>query len=397
MKRINRHTRAPARASHGRRTSASFTIMPRSRFALIAICRIAFERTRVVRPRSRSFATFATSDAYDVLGVTPSTSMEDVKKAYRAQALRWHPDRASNATEREVNEEKFKKVSAAYAAIVDGSARRESNFRNQRSSSNAETSSSERTRTSANGFSGHHEQSNANASWTTSRTRSDFEREFAFRREFTRDDAERIFREMFGADAETIGREIARAMREGAMGRSNAFGGFGPGARGTTFRSSRTFASTDVEDMLKAVFGAAMRASGPQVGYNEITETSYVNARGETVVRRVIRTRGADGAVSESVTERVVGRGNAGASSFADARARASSQWERTTSENWERRPPPPPGASGAAASVNPLVEIAVGAARAARVAAARFLAAFGARMLTKVLSFIVRRLFGGR
>jgi DnaJ family protein B protein 6 len=45
---------------------------------------------------------------------------------------------------------------------------------------------------------------------------------------------------------------------------------------------------------------------------------------------------------------------------------------------------------------VNPLVELAVGAARVARIAFVRFVATFGARILQQIIRFILRRIFGG-
>ena len=57
---------------------------------------------------------------------------------------------------------------------------------------------------------------------------------------------------------------------------------------------------------------------------------------------------------------------------------------------------PPPP--HGSVVGVNPLVELAVGAARVARIAFVRFVAAFGARLLQQIARAVIRFIFrGGR
>ncbi|XP_053295255.1 dnaJ homolog subfamily B member 2 isoform X1 [Pleuronectes platessa] len=60
-------------------------------------------------------------DYYDVLGVSKSASQEDIKKAYRKQALKWHPDK--NPDNKEEAEKKFKEVAEAYEVLSDKSKR----------------------------------------------------------------------------------------------------------------------------------------------------------------------------------------------------------------------------------------------------------------------------------
>jgi molecular chaperone DnaJ len=60
-------------------------------------------------------------DYYEVLGVDRSADAEALKKAYRALALRYHPDRNP---EDPVAEEKFKEASEAYAVLSDPEKRR---------------------------------------------------------------------------------------------------------------------------------------------------------------------------------------------------------------------------------------------------------------------------------
>ena len=56
------------------------------------------------------------ADYYKVLGVANEASAEDIKKAYRKLAVKYHPDKNPGNKEAE---EKFKKMSEAYAVLSD--------------------------------------------------------------------------------------------------------------------------------------------------------------------------------------------------------------------------------------------------------------------------------------
>lgn len=56
-------------------------------------------------------------DYYQILGVSRNASDEELKKAYKKLALKWHPDR--NINNKKVAEEKFKEVSEAYEVLSD--------------------------------------------------------------------------------------------------------------------------------------------------------------------------------------------------------------------------------------------------------------------------------------
>ena len=55
-------------------------------------------------------------DYYEVLGITKGASEAEIKKAYRKMAMKFHPDKFSNATdkEKEEAESKFKEINDAY-------------------------------------------------------------------------------------------------------------------------------------------------------------------------------------------------------------------------------------------------------------------------------------------
>ncbi len=61
-------------------------------------------------------------DYYQVLGVDKKATADDIKKAYRKLALKWHPDKNPN---NKAAEEKFKKISEAYAVLSDDKKRGE--------------------------------------------------------------------------------------------------------------------------------------------------------------------------------------------------------------------------------------------------------------------------------
>lgn len=56
-------------------------------------------------------------DYYGILGLKKDASEDDIKKAYRKLALKWHPDR--NTNDKEKAETKFKEISEAYEVLSD--------------------------------------------------------------------------------------------------------------------------------------------------------------------------------------------------------------------------------------------------------------------------------------
>ena len=61
-------------------------------------------------------------DPYEVLGVSPDAGDDEVKKAYRDLARKYHPDNYINNPLADLAEEKMKEINEAYDAITKGRA-----------------------------------------------------------------------------------------------------------------------------------------------------------------------------------------------------------------------------------------------------------------------------------
>ena len=67
-------------------------------------------------------------DPYQILGISPDASDDEVKKAYRTLSKKYHPDANVNSDHQAEYTEKFKQVQTAYKTIMDN---RKRGFTNQ--------------------------------------------------------------------------------------------------------------------------------------------------------------------------------------------------------------------------------------------------------------------------
>lgn len=59
-----------------------------------------------------------TKNPYDVLGISPNASEEEIKRAYREKSRKYHPDANVNNPLADLAEEKFKEIQEAYNEIM---------------------------------------------------------------------------------------------------------------------------------------------------------------------------------------------------------------------------------------------------------------------------------------
>ncbi|CDJ51235.1 DnaJ domain-containing protein, putative [Eimeria brunetti] len=266
-------------------------------------------------PNGRSFATAASSvpDYYAILGVKKTATQEELKKAYRQTALKWHPDR--NPNNREEAGRKFRDASEAYQTLSDPTRRAQ-----------YDASLDAASYRQAGGYSGYSD--------PFSSTKARPERAaggFHFGN-LSPEEAELLFRRVFG------GISLEQILQQALNQQSNARWGRGmPFQRHDMFehrmgpRSSSFLDDKEIYEILRGLSGSTPEPDSQQV--------SYFTRGGRIIERRTITRRLPGGGIQTETTERDVGR-DSGGDNPRSSRSGPRPQQPFGSSGEWMRTPP---------------------------------------------------------
>ena len=248
---------------------------------------------------------------YDTLGVKPGASADELKKAYRREAMKWHPDRHKDGSAKATAEKKFKLVSEAYQALSAGgggrgaggsgsSGGRSNGYSQSDGSAQSGYTNSDQSSSSSNGGSGGAYRRDASGNtWAHGGT------------DYSRQDADKVFNEMFGNNP--FLRDFVKEFTRSAGSRPGSADGFGTFGAGQTMNGSvngrQGVTPEQWAELAKKVFGAMGNGQGGAGGMEvEVHEEIITRADGRRVVRKTTTTTTRHGA-STKVEERVVGVG----------------------------------------------------------------------------------------
>mmetsp|Transcript_32885 Transcript_32885/g.87225 ORF Transcript_32885/g.87225 Transcript_32885/m.87225 type:complete len:251 (-) Transcript_32885:154-906(-) len=231
-------------------------------------------------------------DYYEVLGVNRGAGDAEIKKAYKKQALKWHPDK--NPDQRDNAERIFKRVSEAYEVLSDPEKRRMYDAYGKEAfnggSSGPQPGYAGSSAFGGNPFGG---------------------RRYQFR------NAEDIFAEFFGGrspfsmfdddDFFQSAGGTGFGLRS-AFGGGDPFAGFGGGGGFSSFSSSTSMGGGG----FSSFSSSSSSSSRGGVSKSVKTTTTYQNGRQVTKITTTIRD--ANGNVTTTTEERVGGQGNSGIS-----------------------------------------------------------------------------------
>ena len=240
---------------------------------------------------------------YDTLGVRPGASADELKRAYRREAMKWHPDRHKEGAAKAAAEKKFKLVSEAYQALSGGGGRQSGGG----SSPGQDTGRWRRSGYTAPGGGARDDGGGAGGGAYRRDGAGNYYRHTGT--DYSRGDADRVFREMFGDNP--FVRDFVKEFTRNAERRTPggfAGGGFpGGGARGG---APGGVTPEQWAEMVRGVFGAmGSRSAGYGPGGSvSVREEIVTRADGRRVVRTTTTTTTPCGTTTR-VEEKVVGAG----------------------------------------------------------------------------------------
>jgi len=241
---------------------------------------------------------------YDTLGVRPGASADELKRAYRREAMKWHPDRHKEGAAKAAAEKKFKLVSEAYQALSGGGGG--GNRSGGGSSAGQDTGRWRRSGYTAPGGGAREDAGGAGGGAYRRDGAGNYYRHSGT--DYSRGDADRVFREMFGDNP--FVRDFVKEFTRNAERRRDP-GGF---AGGGFPRGGAPGGVTPEQwaEMVRGVFGA-MGSRDSSAGYGpggsvSVREEIVTRADGRRVVRTTTTTT-TPGGTTTRVEEKVVGAG----------------------------------------------------------------------------------------
>eukprot|EP00960_Hanusia_phi_P018531 546947-Hanusia_phi.AAC.1 len=220
-------------------------------------------------------------DYYEVLGVNRSAGADEIKKAYRKLALKFHPDK--NPDNREAAEAKFKKVSEAYEILSDPAKKREyDTYGKDAFNGGGAGPEMNGFYSSSHAGMGHHGLHN-----------------YHFR------SANDIFAEFFGGrDVFSVFDEDPFFDNPGSIHRRMQEG-MGMGMGGNSMGFSMSFGGPGGFNMSSSSFSSSSSTSSSRGGVSKSVKTSTVIRDGKKIIKTTTTTRDANGNVQTKTEEKV--------------------------------------------------------------------------------------------
>jgi len=238
------------------------------------------------------------SDYYRILGISKSASDDEIRKAYRKLAIKWHPDK--NPDNQAEATEKFKSIAEAYEVLSDPTKRNEYDHKDDFAGHGAYFSRSNSSSNSGAGRSQPHSQFQSSA--------------FSDQRAFD------IFNSFF-ADMQDMHERMHNNQHFGAHNASGSrghdpfgMGGFGAfGARSSLFgdffdhdpfmRNNDPFGSSGMASSSSMSYSSSMSSNGRIAVGKSVSSSTYIGPDGRSVTKKTTTVTHPDGSQEVNTEE----------------------------------------------------------------------------------------------